>query len=917
MNETALNDLVNLNVTESVALSPLARDGFSRAALLRQLYLSVFQRLQPDLIPLIEDELSFRGISPALLSKALRAQGIWFQLLAIAEQNRDMRNRRYAESDQGVDSVPGTFAHAFALMQRSGITAQQVKTALSDLRIRPTLTAHPTEAKRVTVLECYRRVYLRLHELESDHWTPREREQLEHAICTEIELLWLTGELKLEKPTVEQEVMWSLYFFQENLYDVVPQVMTKIETEFRRHFPGHTLDTPALIGFGSWVGGDRDGNPYVTSEVTRRTLWETRDASLRRYVDRLSTLIRWLSIAERSLNIPQDFVRYVETCLALMPAAHMLAERNPGEIFRQFLGLMRLKLIATLDASASRQLPDADVGYRSADALIDDVDRMYSALVESGAANIAESLVLPFKREVSIFRFSTVRLDIRENTLRINQTLAELYQRDQGSIAPAPDSAAWKHWILSELSTPRNDVREDASLSPEARDTLNTFRVIAEMRQMIDREAFGALILSMTHSAADVLGVYLLAKEAGLYADSAGMEGCTLPVVPLLETIPDLRRAPAILRELLAVPVVQRSLARQRKVQEVMVGYSDSNKDGGYFAANWELAKAQRQMVRVGQEFGVSISFFHGRGGSVSRGGVPTGRAIEATPAGTIRGMFRLTDQGEVVSLKYANRGTALYQTELLGASVLSHVLLSQQEAEKLPLHEYEEAMEALSGTSWTSYRKLMERPDMLAYLQGSSPLEELSMLNIGSRPARRTQAQTLADLRAIPWVFAWTQNRHMVTSWYGVGSGIRAFLDVRGQRGLELLQRMFREYKLFRIVVDEVERALCQVDLDIAREYASLVPDLTTREEIFSQIVHEYELTVEMLKQVAGEGVLGERFPQFTRRLSRRLETLNRVSREQVQLLRQLRDGQGGDEVREAMLTSINCAAAGLGWTG
>jgi phosphoenolpyruvate carboxylase len=542
---------------------------------------------------------------------------------------------------------------------------------------------------------------------------------------------------------------------------------------------------------------------------------------------------------------------------------------------------------------------------------------MYTALREAGIASVADSLLLPLLREVGIFRFSTVRLDIRENTLRINQTLSELYRRSQNADAPASDSEEWKRWILNELSTPRGAVCEVSDLSAEARETLDTFRVIAELRQTIDREAFGALILSMTHSATDVLGVYLLAKEAGLFTDSAGMEGCTLPVVPLLETIPDLRRAPTILRELLSVPVVQRSLARQRKVQEVMVGYSDSNKDGGYFAANWELAKAQRQMVRVGEEFGVSISFFHGRGGSVSRGGVPTSRAIEATPLGTIRGMFRLTDQGEVVSLKYANRGTALYQTELLGASVLNHVLLSQQAVEKLPLHEYEEAMEALSGTSWTAYRKLMERPDMLAYLQGSSPLEELSMLNIGSRPARRTQAQTLADLRAIPWVFAWTQNRHMVTSWYGVGSGIRAFLDVREQSGLKLLQRMFKEYPLFRSVMDEVERALCHVDLDIAREYANLVAEKGTREEIFQQIVQEYQLTAEMLKSVSGETVLGERFPQFMRRLSRRLETLNHVSREQVQLLRQLREGQGGSEVREALLTSINCAAAGLGWTG
>jgi len=909
--------MVTPGIMDSVELSPLASDGFSRAMLLRELYLSVFQRLQPELIPLIEGTLPFGGIDPSLLSKALRAQGIWFQLLAIAEQNRDMRNRRFIETDQGIDRLQGTFAHTFKQLRERGIKAEQVQKALDELRIRPTLTAHPTEAKRVTVLECYRRIYLKLHDLESNHWTPREREQLQHAICTEIELLWLTGELKLEKPTVDQEVAWSLYFFQENLFDVVPQIMAKLETEFRRYFPEHEFEAPALISFGSWVGGDRDGNPYVTSEVTRRTLWETREAVLRRYIDRVSALIRLLSISERSLAIPQDFTNYVVSCLDRLSAARYLAERNPGEVFRQFLGYIRLKLMTTLEDAANRELPDSDSGYRTADALIQDLEFMYTSLRAAGAANIADALLLPFLREVGIFRFSTVRLDIRENTLRINQTLAELYRRQHSTDAPAPDSDEWKRWILAELSKPRGVARNDGDLSVEARETLNTFRVIAELRQTIDREAFGSLILSMTHSATDVLGVYLLAKEACLYADSAGMEGCTLPVVPLLETIPDLRRAPAILRELLSVPVVQRSLARQRKVQEVMVGYSDSNKDGGYFAANWELAKAQRQMVRVGQEFGVSISFFHGRGGSVSRGGVPTNRAIQATPAGTIRGMFRLTDQGETVSLKYANRGTALFQTELLGASVLGHVLLSQQEADKLPLHEYEEAMEALSGTSWTAYRKLMERPDMLTYLQGSSPLEELSMLNIGSRPARRTQAQTLADLRAIPWVFAWTQNRHMVTNWYGIGSGMRAFLDVRGERGLELLRRMFQDYPLFRIVMDEVERALCQVDLDIAREYANLVPDANTREAIFVQIVQEYKLTAEMLKTISGEADLGERFPQFMRRLSRRLETINRVSREQVQLLRQLREAQGGQEVREALLTSINCAAAGLGWTG
>jgi phosphoenolpyruvate carboxylase len=911
-----VNDASYTVTPENENESPLAEDGFSRSALLQELLASVLSRYQPELVPVIIGESSFRDLAPALLSKALRAQGIWFQLLAIAEQNRDMRNRRLIEIEEGPNHVQGTFSQAFALLSQAGVTASQVQLALNHIRIRPTLTAHPTEAKRVTVLERYRRIYLKLFDLESSRWTPREREQAHQQITTEIELLWLTGELKLEKPTVDQEVAWGLYFFQENLFDVVPQVMARIESEFTRHFPDQKLEVPFFMNFGSWIGGDRDGNPYVTSAVTRRTLWETRLAVLRRYRDRVSDLVRLMSIAERTLSIPRDFADHVRLALSATVGGETLALRNPGELFRQYLGLMRLKLEETIPSAEKHELPSAGLGYRSADELLSDLARMKSALIEAGAESIAEALIVPFQREVGIFRFSTVRLDIRENTIRMNRTLSEIYQIVQGIPAPQQDSPEWKAWLMSELTKPRTAQRDLSALSSEAAETLETFRVIAEMRQKIDREAFGALILSMTHSAADVLGVYLMAKEAGLFNDAAGMEGCTLPIVPLLETIPDLRKAPQILKELLAVPVVQRSLRQQHNVQEVMVGYSDSNKDGGYFAANWELAKAQRQMVRTGQEFGVSVSFFHGRGGSVSRGGVPTGRAINAAPAGTIRGMFRITDQGEVVSLKYANRGTANFQMELLGSAVLSHILLSESEAAQLPLHEYEEAMEAISGTSWTMYRKLMERPDMLTYLQASSPLEELSMLNIGSRPARRTQAQSLADLRAIPWVFAWTQNRHMVTGWYGVGSGLKAFLDVRKERGLEILRRMFRDYKLFRMVIDEVERTLCQVDLDIAREFANLVADSSTREEIFERIQQEFHLTSEMVRLISGGELIAQRFPQYRRRLARRLETLNRVSREQVLLLKELR-ASGGDDVRESLLMSINCAAAGLGATG
>jgi len=896
-----------------------APGGFSRWELLFDLLIEVLERHDPKVAAVLKGERTTAGMPTELLARTLQAQGIWFQLLSIAEQNRDMRNRREVERERGYDQVRGTFASVFAAAAAEGIDASEVRRALSDLKVRPVITAHPTEAKRITVLERHRRIYVRLFELESPRWTDRERRELIDVLAEEIELLWLTGELKLQKPTVEQEVAWGLYFFNENLFDVVPQLIGKVSKAFAKQFPGEEFEIPSFFQFGSWIGGDRDGNPYVTSEVTRHALQATRLASLKRYRSRLLDLVRNLSIEDQALELPPSFRDAAAAAIAAAPGGATSAERNRGEIFRQFVGCMMAKLDVAI-GRAERKAPGGtgdDAGYASADQLIEDIDLMRGALADSGARRLSDALLLPLRREVAIFRFSTVRLDVRENSARVNQTLAALFRaRHGGADPPAAESEDWKSWLRTELAEPRAEAMSYEGLPAEAAETLETFRTIARMRGEIDREAFGALILSMTRSAADILGVYLLAKEGGLFADTAAVERCTLPIVPLLETIPDLRRAAPILKELLAVPLVQRSLYVQGRIQEVMIGYSDSNKDGGYFTANWELAKAQSSLTRLGRELGVTIAFFHGRGGSVSRGGAPAGRAIAASPAGSIRGQFRVTEQGEVVSFKYANRGTAAYQIELLASSVVEHVLRSEREAALIPVHEFHEAMEALSGTAWSAYRGLMELPTMLEYLQASSPLEELSMLNIGSRPARRTQAKTLADLRAIPWVFAWTQNRHMLSGWYGLGSGIKAFLDVRKERGLELLRRMFREARLFRFIIDDVERTLSQVDLSIALQYAGLVEDDAVREPIFRQVAEEYRLTCDMVLAISGGTCIAERFPQFRRRLTRRLKTLNEVSREQVHLLRAHRAG-GSEEVRTALLMSINCAAAGFGATG
>lgn len=921
---------VDLRDADESAASLEPSDGLGRAELLYAALLDVLDRHEPQVATLLRGEQPSQPLSNQLLARTLQAQSIWFQLLALAEQNRDMRRRREVERQRGRSAVAGTFEHVFKLAATQGLSAAQVREGLQQLRVRPVITAHPTEARRVTVLERLRRVYLRLYDLESPRWTERERLELQRAVRDEVEVLWLTGELKLDRPTVQQEVDWGLYFFNENLFDVVPALYGRIEAAYRQQFPGEMIDLPVVFGFGSWIGGDRDGNPFVTSTVTRDTLWRLRGAALLRYRTRLQELARQLSISERSLPVSPGFRAALDAALAGCPRGDQLKLRNPGELFRQFTGCMLQKLQYSIDACEVRRACGTG-GYANADQLITDLQAMHDELAAGGAAPLAESQVAPLLREVRVFRFATARLDVRENTQRINATLAEFWRLGRpGNTAaepPAPDSGAWLDWLHTELAapcTPGSHWAQDDALTPEARETLATFRTIAEFRAMGEREAVGTLILSMTHRAADVLGVYLLAKHAGLFHDAAGLERCVLPVVPLLETIPDLRRACALLKELLAVPLVQRTLRAQGMVQEVMIGYSDSNKDGGYLSANWELYKAQAQMTRLAETLGgeggcrgLRIAFFHGRGGSVSRGGAPTGRAIAALPAGSVRGGLRVTEQGEVVSGKYANRGTAAYQVELLSASVLQHLLMSEHEDALVPRHEFDEAMEALSGAAWAAYRRLMECPELLPYLRGASPLEELSLLNMGSRPARRTGvAASLSDLRAIPWVFAWTQNRHMLPGWYGLGSALEAFVEVRKARGLALLQRMFEECRLFRTVIDEVEKTLLTVDMDIAAEYAALVPDAQVRDVVFAQVHAEYQRTCQRVLEISDGGELAERFPQHRRRLGRRLQTMNVVSRQQVQLLQRLRAG-GDDEVRTALLLSIRCAAAGLGATG
>lgn len=891
--------------------------------ILWQELLAVVRVRQPEVRRLLEGHAGPGQMDRGQRIASLQAIGIWFQLLAIAEEHRAMRERRQREETGGPDEVVGGLFHVLKDAARAGIGHGQVASALQQLDVGPTITAHPTEAKRVTVLEIHRRIYRRLVDLEQSRWTARERAQIQTALGSEIDLLWLTGELRLERPSVEQEIAWGLHFFREILFEAVPQLLATCDEALHRHFGEVTLETPAVVGFRSWIGGDRDGNPHVTAGITRKAFAEGRRAALERYQQRIAGLIKTLSISANIAEPPPAFAAALERTLAASGDRAVIARRNADEPFRQFLAAIGCRLAASDPFAAQPASPRA-TPYGSPRELASDLAVAEQALNAMGAVSLARMYLRPLRREVDSFGFHTARLDLRQNSSVINRTLAELwagpYRAGDGPSA-GPGTPAWSKRLRDELPRPLGPRPALDGLSGEATETLALFDLLREVLDGPDPDAVGAFILSMTRHADDLLAVYILAKYAGLASNAEGTDAIRLAIVPLFETIDDLRRAPGILRDLMAVPMVRRSVREQSGVQEIMLGYSDSNKDGGFLCATWELQKAQTRLVATAGDLGISLRFFHGRGGSVSRGGAPTGRAIAAQPAGTVAGRMRTTEQGEVVSSKFANRGTALFQLELLTASVLAHTLKSSIELKTPAQPEHDEAMEALAGMSQAAYRRFLERPGMLDYFHGASPVDELALLKMGSRPPRRFGARGIADLRAIPWVFAWSQNRHLITGWYGAGAALDGFLKVRGDGGSDLLREMFERSRVFRLTMDEIEKTLYLVDLEIATAYATLVPARVEAELILAEIRAELARTTAGVLHVTGSKGLAERFPAFRRRHDERRELVMRTHLWQIDLLREFRQSSASNRQRKStlvpLLLSMNCIASGLGWTG
>jgi len=849
-----------------------------------------------------------------------------FNLLNVAEENYAMQARREEERRGGF--VEGALPHYFSEQNAEALAKQLDQ--LRRFQIMPVMTAHPTEAKRQTILEKYRAIYLLIFRLENPIWTPRERRAIEREIYNLVTLLWQTGDIHLERPTVRSEVQNILFYFKETFYDIIPRLYGELRDHFRKKGIPVNSPLPPFLRFGSWVGGDRDGNPFVKAEDTEWTVLAHKDLIFQLYRESLHRLTVSLSPSRHLVSISKELIKSIEADAAAFPeAAEQILLRNPHEPYRQKLGFMKLKL-ETTQRELDRRVRDGareaapGRGYRNADAFAADLELMRESLVRHQGARPAEMEIDALLANIRVFAFHLARLDIRQEASRHRETVAEIFNRVKlYSGFLSADEEKKVEILTRELMTMRPLLSPHWTLSPESQEVIDTFAVMKKIKETLDPDAIGTYIISMASGMSDILAVLLLAKETGLCGPTPdGGFRSEIEIAPLFETIEDLRAAPAVLQGLLQNPAYRLQLEAHGRQQEIMLGYSDSSKDSGILTSSWELYKSQIDLWEVAREEGIALTLFHGRGGTVGRGGGPTHRAILAQPHHTVDGRIKITEQGEVISSKYANQGTASHQLELLITGVLKAAFgpaPSQIDADRMA--RFQTALEALSELSYRRYRDLVEHPDLYRYFQESTPISEIGFLKMGSRPAFRSQAKSMKDLRAIPWIFSWTQSRQMIGAWYPLGSAFKTFIDRDPAAHGPLLAEMYRTWPFFNNLIDNIQMTLAKADMQIAQHYADLVSDPRLRKGIFGQIRREYDLTVEMIKRITGQNDILDNDPPLQRSIRLRTPFLDPINYIQVNLIEKLRTQKLGKKEREelihAILLTINCIATGMRNTG
>lgn len=852
------------------------------------------QRLQALVSALSADEA--RAVSAAFAS--------YFDLVNLAEDYQRVLLLRQRQDQKYPEPIDESIGESIAMLKTRGVTNEQMSAILENLSIELVLTAHPTEARRRTVLSKIERIAQLIQDITSDQLSTREHDDLLLALRTEISALWLTERARASRLAVTDEVKTGLYYVDAFFWKAIPAVYDDLEKALQLHYPGLQVP-PTWLKLASWIGGDRDGNPNVTSDVTAETFRLHRGLAVEKHRATVQELGRRLSVSSRLVPPPTSLLNWIEHRRPFPAHVAYIEERYATEPYRLVLSLLAADL-----AAASREDMKSHLMSRkphraqiSLDNLLEPVAIIAAAMPKA----LAHSELKTAKNQLHIFGLHAARLDIREDSSRLNAALSEILRalgiESDFENLPDPERTLLLSRLLNQAPP---ELSQHPGVTSATAETWALFQLIGRVSDVYGREMLGAIVISMAHSTADVLTVLLLARWAG----------CTYvpPIAPLFESIDDLKDASRILSALFTCEPYLAYLKSHHNEQMVMIGYSDSNKDGGYLMANWSLYRAQEQITHVAQSYNVKLTIFHGRGGTIARGGGPAGRAIRAQPAGSINGRFRLTEQGEIIASRYANPHLAHRHLE----QIVSAVLLASVPLEKpdqLPA-QWREAMDEMSVIAQKAYRQLVyETPGFIDFWQSATPLDEIKRLQIGSRPASRASTSAVNKIRAIPWVFSWMQSRFNLPGWYGLGTGLDSFADK------SLLREMYAGLPFFKSLLDNTEMSLVKADMDIAALYVDLVPDDALGKTLFERIHAEYERTRTAVLSISGHTSLMEMEPVTQNVVQLRnpyVDPLNYIQVEVIRRLRSLPDADPEAEtLREAMALTINGIAAGLKNTG
>jgi len=850
-----------------------------------------------------------------------KAFAIYFELANLAETNHRKRRRRARQLDQKQAALPGSFHGTLLRMKKAGISGDGALAALRQVMVTPVFTAHPTEVARQTVLLKRRRISEQLERLDRLPLTVDEALRCEEIIHAEIASLWQTDEVRQAKPSVDDEIRMGLRYFRLALFEMLPRMYTDVAESLRDVY-GMALDAealPNLLNFGSWIGGDRDGNPLVKSKCVKDALELARTVILREYIRDVEFLSDRLSSSLRQVEASAEIASRLAQYKGSMPGAAMLwGAGNTVELYRRFLSYVVYRL------QRSREGLGVQGSYKDAGEFESDLVMLRASLMANRGERQAEAFVDPLLRQLRTFGFHLHVLDIRQHARVHAEILQEIGARkiDLNKIAPGHSELRKTKVRKSELRAMSPALAAGAAsagsseISPQAQELIETFRTIQRLKQVYPPQSIRQYIISGAESEEDVLNLVRLAKACGVrLAGSDDDHDPGLMPVPLFESIDSLRAAGGAMQRLWRNPDYQPLLDSWGRWQEVMLGYSDSNKDGGMLTSTWELYKAHRDLHGVAGECGVKLRLFHGRGGTVGRGGGPTHAAILAQPQGCFSGRIRITEQGEVLNWKYADAVLAEWNLELMIAASLE--ALTRSRARPKDQAHWEEAMEEMSGEAYRVYRRdIAENSDVLEYFEQATPVLELDAARIGSRPSRRTGGRRLEDLRAIPWVFGWMQSRHAVPAWYGVGQGLESFAG-KGRGHEKMLRQMLEHFALFSDLVRNVELGMAKADLPIARVYSGLVENVGLRTRVFSMLEAEFLRSRQMILRISGQRELLARNRVLARSIHLRNPYVDPMSLIQVELLRRKQQGRELADLEYPLGATINGIAAGLHNTG